>query len=683
MRNFRVLRGSSPAGRWALSTRRRRWMSAGALVLVSSIITAAAPLPARAATGNIFVVKETVPDGATQSFNFTSDIPGGASFDLQDNQPGRSFVGVPTGTYNLTENVPTGWTLSNIACPDPTGNTTTSGSTATIRLDAGETVHCKFTDTANLVLDVRKTADPTTLTEPGGVVNYFLEVVNQSPVPVVLTSLVDDRFGDLNGQGTCATGGTIPAFDSYSCTFQATLTNQVAGVPHTNTVTATGTDPGGRTVMDTGSATVTIVACEPVPGDPADASASGEAYAAKVVVPLLGINRTLNRTTSSQSGPGDPPASTIKGGTVNIPGVVSAKFLNSSSDAEVTQTQAKDVSTASVANINLLNGAVEAKTVEADAEATATGAGAAANSFGSTIQSLKIGGVPVANIRPGTVLAVPGVGNLFVYDRQVNVVEGDPNTAGIVVDMLRLEVTLGALNGTTIVISRAAANASFPATTFCGARPEGTVSGFAAVARVRTNPLLAALDFVTAGPIPESGGADSAQVALVGPIFSGTTKLVGAQAATAETSGTFDGVTAIAESHAEVASLEALKAGASPALLTGRFVAADSSSEADAGGADSVGSTTLVDVKINGTNVCTSLGLASTCTPAPNTEIVTGLVLIRLNEQVETTVGLSTEITVNAIHVFILAAGNPFGLPAGADVIISQVHSDASFLGVG
>jgi len=55
-------------------------------------------------------------------------------------------------------------------------------------------------------IEVTKTADPTQLTEPGGDVTYTFVVNNTSAVDSVDITLLDDSiYGDLNGQGTCAT----------------------------------------------------------------------------------------------------------------------------------------------------------------------------------------------------------------------------------------------------------------------------------------------------------------------------------------------------------------------------------------------------------------------------------------------------------------------------------------------
>ena len=61
---------------------------------------------------------------------------------------------------------------------------------------------------------------------------YTIRVTNtsQGTDPVTLTSLVDTVYGDLNGQGSCATGGVIASGATYECTLNESHTG-VAGIP--------------------------------------------------------------------------------------------------------------------------------------------------------------------------------------------------------------------------------------------------------------------------------------------------------------------------------------------------------------------------------------------------------------------------------------------------------------------
>jgi hypothetical protein len=106
-------------------------------------------------------------------------------------------------------------------------------------------------------ITVSKTPNPTSVLFTGGSVSYTITVQNTSVEPVTLNSLVDNKFGNLNGQGTCSFPQTIAAGGSYSCTFTATISG-APGSSHVNTVTGAASDNEGNVANGAGSATVTF-----------------------------------------------------------------------------------------------------------------------------------------------------------------------------------------------------------------------------------------------------------------------------------------------------------------------------------------------------------------------------------------------------------------------------------------
>ena len=104
--------------------------------------------------GSIVIVKDTVPNDA-QDFSFTTT--GGLSpqnFSLDDDDDGtlsnaQTYSDVPAGSYTVAEAAVAGFELTALTCVDPDGGTTTSleTGTATIDLDAGETITCTFENT--------------------------------------------------------------------------------------------------------------------------------------------------------------------------------------------------------------------------------------------------------------------------------------------------------------------------------------------------------------------------------------------------------------------------------------------------------------------------------------------------------------------------------------------------------
>jgi len=112
-------------------------------------------------------------------------------------------------------------------------------------------------------ISVTKTANPTSLAEPGGPVNFTVNIGNPSPSSVTIDSLVDDVHGNLDGQGTCSVPQTIAAGGSYTCDFTATVSGN-AGDSEMDVVTASGTEVTGAPVSDDDDATVDITDVQPV-----------------------------------------------------------------------------------------------------------------------------------------------------------------------------------------------------------------------------------------------------------------------------------------------------------------------------------------------------------------------------------------------------------------------------------
>ena len=122
-------------------------------------------------------------------------------------------------------------------------------------------------------IDVTKTANPTSVPEPGANVIFTVEIENASPYQTFdLLTVIDNVYGDVTSaignpaivstdfsdpgilQPSDGTAGSGP--DYYSFTFEAPVTGN-AGSSHTDTVTATGTSIG-ETVSDFDDATVTV-----------------------------------------------------------------------------------------------------------------------------------------------------------------------------------------------------------------------------------------------------------------------------------------------------------------------------------------------------------------------------------------------------------------------------------------
>ncbi len=123
-----------------------------------------------------------------------------------------------------------------------------------------------FTDVLP-VIDVTKTADPTSVVESGGSVVYTIQVVNKSAEPVTITSLTDDKFDLAAAPTTCgaavgtvlaAYDGAVGGADTYSCQITRTVAQVGSETSHTNIATAVATDDEQNPATDNDDEVVTF-----------------------------------------------------------------------------------------------------------------------------------------------------------------------------------------------------------------------------------------------------------------------------------------------------------------------------------------------------------------------------------------------------------------------------------------
>ncbi|MDY6874908.1 MAG: hypothetical protein SWK90_01710 [Chloroflexota bacterium] len=112
---------------------------------------------------------------------------------------------------------------------------------------------------ADASITVEKTADPTSLTVPGGPVTFTVRVNNTGTETVTLTSLSDNLYGNMDSKGTCAVTQTILAGEYYECSFTENISSETT-TEVTDTVTAGAEDGEGSPLTASDDATVTITA---------------------------------------------------------------------------------------------------------------------------------------------------------------------------------------------------------------------------------------------------------------------------------------------------------------------------------------------------------------------------------------------------------------------------------------
>jgi hypothetical protein len=232
-------------------------------------VTAATPQITTTASG-------PVPAGGTISD--TATLSGGAN---------------PTGTISFTVYGPgdatctSPWSSSNRSVDgngDYTSDAFTAYSPGTYRWTAsysGDANNAPVTGACNdpgenvdvtISMSLTNTPTPTSRAVPGGTFTFTAQVTNTSAVWLQLTSLVDDTYGNLDGQGTCSVPTAIaPDGGTYSCSFDGDFTG-AAGASQTSTITATananlpvrahttGTPSDPETATASAPATVTVTA---------------------------------------------------------------------------------------------------------------------------------------------------------------------------------------------------------------------------------------------------------------------------------------------------------------------------------------------------------------------------------------------------------------------------------------
>ena len=113
--------------------------------------------------GQITISKNAIPDAA-QDFTFTTSGDRIAGFSLDnDSDPelsdSNTFTGLLPGTYTFTEQPTEGWDFTSISCTAG-ADVTKTGAIVEVRLTAGESVTCAYTNKMHGQIIVRKATNP-------------------------------------------------------------------------------------------------------------------------------------------------------------------------------------------------------------------------------------------------------------------------------------------------------------------------------------------------------------------------------------------------------------------------------------------------------------------------------------------------------------------------------------------
>jgi len=116
------------------------------------------------------------------------------------------------------------------------------------------------------VINVTKTADPTSVPETGGDVEFSIRVTNNGSESVTIDSLFDTDF-NLNVQCPDAKGTLLQPGETYTCGFTKFISGNV-GENRVNTVTVVASDDDDNRATDSDTATVWFTATPPAEPTP-------------------------------------------------------------------------------------------------------------------------------------------------------------------------------------------------------------------------------------------------------------------------------------------------------------------------------------------------------------------------------------------------------------------------------
>jgi hypothetical protein len=133
------------------------------------------------------------------------------------------------------------------------GNLSGSDNPETLIMNSDKSVTATFgPDVA-----ITKTANPTSVQEPGGDVEFTIMVTNNSLGDGTIISLADSDF-DLAANCGDAVGTLLTPGQSYTCTFTEPISGDFGDPDHVNTATVKFSDGNGNTATESDDATVTF-----------------------------------------------------------------------------------------------------------------------------------------------------------------------------------------------------------------------------------------------------------------------------------------------------------------------------------------------------------------------------------------------------------------------------------------
>jgi len=381
------------------------------------------------------------------------------------------------------------------------------------------------------------------------------------------------------------------------------------------------------------------------------------AVGAQATLTILGKQSTIGPIASVGAG----CASFARSGsatvaTANLNGVATTGVITSTFTNTRTSTTSVTDSTSTITNVSALGGLITATAVKADDTVTATSGGVTNDFSKSSFTNLKVLGLVVPlPVAPNTTIALPGIGKVILNQQSLNKT-GFIGGRVIMIDIVvtTTNILLGVTAGDRILLAEA--ESGFTATSVPNTVSAGSYGVFAKLLN-SSNPLLTVGPLGQAG-IPCTGGSGAGSVASVN-----LSPLIILGAITDTANGTFSRTGANARSQSIVATTNLLNGAIRAGVIT-----ANASATSDSGHGSHNGSTSILNLSINGTPFTGNI--------PTNTRItLPGLGVVYLNEEFGTVNGAAASQTTNAIHVVITTA-NSLGIPVGGQIIVG--HTDAA-----
>ena len=328
--------------------------------------------------------------------------------------------------------------------------------------------------------------------------------------------------------------------------------------------------------------------------------------------------------------------------------------------ADKTASTAMTMQSDTVSNLTILNGMITADTLKAVASLDATPDTLTTSDAGTMVTNLVVAGAKIdPNVPNNTTLPLPGIGSVTI---KATTVHNGKQKAHLAIEMLRIEVTqansLGLPLGAKLIVAQAHAG-------YTRAQPTADLGGYAAGISVKGDVSSAVDESAGVGSgigLPSCAGTGG-QTLTKSVMNLAVPKFLTADTEVSTVLGGPVGAASVSKTTSTLFNVSLLGG-----LITAKSVAAVAQESR-------TGNVSTGSAAGSGFENLVVAGIPVVAT-APNTIItVPTLGYITVNEQ--TSDAASTTLQVNGLHV-VAEAGNLFGLPARASIVLAHAFAAAS-----